>query len=31
MSNKKLAQAGLFCLKEAAYNVLLEVVLPPEI
>ena len=24
MSNKKLAQAGLFCLKEAAYNVLLE-------
>lgn len=24
MSNKKLAQAGLFCLKEATYNVLLE-------
>ncbi|MYC74572.1 hypothetical protein F4X10_02205 [Candidatus Poribacteria bacterium] len=24
ISNKKLAQAGLFCLKEAAYNVLLE-------
>ena len=24
MNNKKLAEAGLFCLKEAVYNVLLE-------